>query len=106
MNDAGHVVLRTRLTRDALMPFLPQWPLGIIGLAVRGGAQDWARRFHEPGPTAQRLAPQVVPPSVQSHKNDPGDAEALCEAVTGLAKKHVKFPHAVQPFGHVTFLSA
>jgi transposase len=28
------------------------------------------------------MAPQFVKPSVKSNKNDPADAEAICEAVT------------------------
>src|SRR5215471_21216498 len=82
MDDAGHVVLRKRLTRDALMPFITQLPPVIIGMEACGGVHDWARRFREHGHTAKLSAPQFVKPFVKSNKNDMRDAEAIAEAVT------------------------
>src|ERR671932_948583 len=82
MDDAGHIVLKKRLTREALLPFIAQLPPVIIGLEACGGAHYWARRFHAHGHTVKLIAPQFVKPYVKSHKNDPADAEALCEAVT------------------------
>ena len=82
MNETGHVVLKKRLTREALLPFIAQLPPVIIGLEACGGAHYWARRFHAHGHTVKLIAPQFVKPYVKSHKNDPADAEALCEAVT------------------------
>jgi len=81
MDDAGHVVLKKRLTREALLPFIAQLSPAIIGLEACGGAHDWARRFRGYGHTVQLIAPQFVKPYVKSHKNDPADAEAICEAV-------------------------
>jgi len=62
MDDAGHVVLRKRLTRDALMPFITPLPPVIIGMEACGGAHYWARRFREHGHTAKLIAPQFVEP--------------------------------------------
>jgi transposase len=45
-------------------------------------APYWARRFREHGHTVKLIAPQFVKPYVKSNKNDPADAEAICEAVT------------------------
>jgi len=82
MDDAGHVVLRKRLTRDALMPYIAQLPPAVIGMEACGGAHYWARRFRTHGHTVKLMAPQFVKPDVKSNKNDPADAEAICEAVT------------------------
>jgi transposase len=82
MDDAGHVVLRKRLTRDALMPYIAQLPPAVIGMEACGGAHYWARRFRTHGHTVKLIAPQFVKPYVKSNKNDPADAEAICEAVT------------------------
>jgi transposase len=82
MDDAGNIVLRKRLTREALMPYIAQLPPMIIGMEACGGAHYWARRFRVHGHTVKLIAPQFVKPYVKSHKNDPADAEAICEAVT------------------------
>jgi transposase len=75
-------VLRKRLTRDALMPYIAQLPPAVIGMEACGGAHYWARRFRTHGHTVKLIAPQFVKPYVKSNKNDPADAEAICEAVT------------------------
>ena len=82
MNETGHVVLKKRLTREALLPFIAQLAPVLIGMEACGGAHYWARRFRVYGQTVQLIAPQFVKPYVKSNKNDPADAEALCEAVT------------------------
>src|SRR5215475_383699 len=82
MDDAGHVVLRKRLTRDALMPYIAQLPPTLIGMEACGGAHDWARRFREHGHEVKLMAPQFVKPYVKANKNAMRDAEAIAEAVT------------------------
>jgi transposase len=82
MDKRGHVVLRKRLTREALMPCIAQLPPVIIGMEACGGAHDWARCFRVHGHSVKLIAPQFVKPYVKSNKNDPADAEAICEAVT------------------------
>ncbi len=81
MNETGHVVLKKRLTREALLPFIAQLSPVIIGMEACGGAHYWARRFRGYGHTVKLIAPQFVKPYVKSNKNDPADAEAICEAV-------------------------
>jgi transposase len=82
MDERGKIVLRKRLTREALMPFIAQLPPVVLGLEACGGAHYWARRFRAHGHTVKLIAPQFVKPYVKSNKNDPADAEAICEAVT------------------------
>jgi transposase len=82
MDDKGKIMLRKRLTREALLPFLAQLAPVLIGMEACGGAHYWARRLREHGHTVKLIAPQFVKPYVKSNKNDPADAEAICEAVT------------------------
>ena len=81
MNETGNIVLKKRLTREALLPFVAQLPAVVIGLEACGGAHYWARWLRAHGHTVPLIAPQFVKPYVQSNKNDPADAEAICEAV-------------------------
>jgi transposase len=62
MHETGHVVLKKRLTREALWPFIAPLPPGLIGMAACGGAQYWARRFQAHGHTVQLRAPPFVKP--------------------------------------------
>ena len=82
MDNTGRVVLRKRLTRGDLLSYITQLAPVVIGMEACGGAHYWARRFRDYGHTVKLLAPQFVKPSVKSNKNDPADAEAICEAVT------------------------
>src|SRR4029453_15249763 len=82
MDERGKIGLRKRLTREALLPFLAQLAPVLIGMEACGGAHYWARRLREHGHTVKLIAPQFVKPYVKSNKNDPADAEAICEAVT------------------------
>ena len=97
MDDTGHIVLRKRLTREALMPYIVQLPRMLIGMEVCGGAHYWARRFRAHGHTVKLIAPQFVKPYVKSHKNDPADAEAICEAVTRPTRRLVPIKEVAQP---------
>jgi len=81
MDERGKIVLRKRVTREALLPFIARLSPVLIGMEACGGAHYWARRFREHGHTVKLIAPQFVKPYVKSNKNDPADAEAICEAV-------------------------
>jgi transposase len=81
MDDAGHVVLRKRLARSALLTFIAKLPPLRIGMEACGSAHYWAR-FREHGHDVRLIAPQFVKAYVKSPKNDARDAEAICEAVT------------------------
>src|SRR5215217_8433585 len=82
MDETGKIVLRKRLTREALLPFIARLPPVVIGMEACGGAHYGGRRFREHGHPVKLIAPQCVKPYVKSNKNDPADAEAICEAVT------------------------
>jgi len=82
MDERGKIVLRKRLSRHDLIPFLAKLPPVRIGLEACGGAHDWARRCRASGHEVKRMAPPCVKPYVKSNKNDRRDAEAIAEAVT------------------------
>src|SRR6266487_4684443 len=82
MDERGKIVLRKRLSRHALIPFIATLPPVLIGMEACGGAYDWARRFHEHGHEVKLMAPQFVKPYIKSNKNDMRDAEGISEAVT------------------------
>src|SRR5215831_4277240 len=96
MDDKGKIVLRKRLTREALLPFIARLPPVVIGMEACGGAHYWGRRFRAYGHTVKRIAPQFVKPSVKSNKNDPADAEAICEAVTRPTMRFVPIKEVEQ----------
>jgi transposase len=78
----GHVVLRTRLPRKQVLPFMAQLPPCLIGVEASGGAHYWARELMTLGHTVKLMSPQFVRPYVQRQKNDANDAAGLCEAVS------------------------
>jgi transposase len=82
MNERGQIVLRKRLSRHDLMPFIATLPPVLIGMEACGGAHDWARRFREHSHEVKLMAPQFVKPYVKLNKNDMRDAEGIGEAVT------------------------
>ena len=82
MDERGKIVLRKRLSRHDLIPFLAKLPPVLIGMEACGGAHYWARRFREHGHEVKLMAPQFVKPYVKSNKNDSRDAEAIAEAMT------------------------
>jgi transposase len=77
----GHVVVKKRLARQKVLPFMAQLPPCLIGMEASGGAHYWAREFTQLGHTVKLMSPQFVKPYVQSQKNDPNDAAGICEAV-------------------------
>jgi transposase len=77
----GNVVVKKRLTRPKVLPFVAPLSPCLIGMEASGSAHYWAREFSQLGHTVQWMPPQFVKPYVQSQKNDPNDAAGICEAV-------------------------
>jgi transposase len=96
MDEAGHVVLRKRLTRSALLTFIANLPPLRIGMEACGSAHYWARRFREHGHDVRLIAPQFIKAYVKSPKNDTRDAEAICEAVTRPTMRFVPIKRVEQ----------
>ena len=66
MDDKGKIVLRKRLTREALLPFIARLSPVVIGMEACGGAHYWGRRFRERGHTVKLIAPHGVSTVVSS----------------------------------------
>lgn len=82
VDEYGKTVLKKRLSRGQLLPFVANLPACLIGMEACGGSNYWAREFVKLGHDVKLMAPQFVKPYVKSNKNDSADAEAICEAVT------------------------
>ena len=58
----GHVIVKKRLARQQVLPFVAQLPPCLIGMEASGGAHYWAREFTKLGHTVKLLSPQFVKP--------------------------------------------
>jgi len=76
----GRVVLRKKLSREALPREIARLPPCTIAMEACGGAHFWARRFTAVGHTVRLINPKFVKPFVKTNKNDGNDAAAICEA--------------------------
>lgn len=77
----GKVVLRKSVTRKKLLSVMANIPPCLVGMEACSGANYWAREFSKLGHEARIMAPQYTKPFSKSKKNDPADAEGICEAV-------------------------
>ena len=96
MDDTGHVVLRKRMARGALLHCIATLPPALIGMEACGSAHHWARRCREPGHEVRLMAPQFVKAYVKSPKHDTRDAEAICEALTRPTMRFVPVKQLAQ----------
>jgi len=88
VDDQGKVVVRKKLARSKLLPFVAQLAPCRIGIEACQGAHHWAREMRKLGHDVRLISPQFVTLYRQSHKNDPNDAAAICEAVS---RPHMRF---------------
>jgi transposase len=93
----GHVVVKQRLARQKVRPFMAQLPPCLLGMEASGGAHSGARELTQLGHTVQLMAPQFVQPYVQSQNNDPNAAAGLCEAVERPRMRGVPVKSIPQP---------
>lgn len=81
VDGKGRRVLRRRLPRAQLLPFVATLRPCLIGIEACASAFHWARQFQARGHTVRIISPQFVKPFIRGNKNDGNDAEAICEAV-------------------------
>jgi len=97
------VVLRKKLTREQLLPFLANQPVNLIAVEAGCGAHHWTRSLSKLGHKVRLTHPKFVRPFVKTKKNDWNDAAAICEvaaaddAVCGGEVVGVKGPMGVAP---------
>lgn len=78
----GNQLLRKKLNRSQLLPYLAQLPRCKIAMESCGGSQWLARQIEGLGHRVQLIAAQHVKAYVTGNKNDFIDAEAICEAAS------------------------
>lgn len=77
VDSKGNVVIKKKLNRKVLLPFIANLPECAIGIEACGGSHYWCRKFTELGLDVHIMAPQFVKPYVKSNKNDAADAETI-----------------------------
>jgi transposase len=55
-------IVKKRLARQKVLPFIAQMPPCLIGMEASGGAHYWAREFCKLGYTVKLMSPQFVKP--------------------------------------------
>ena len=96
VDTKGKVVLKKRLSREALPSFMANLPSCTIGMESCSGSNYWARKFRFYGHEVKLMSPQYVKPYVKTNKTDANDAEAICEAVTRPNMRFVSIKSAEQ----------
>ena len=92
----GRVVVHKRVTRKQLLGFLVKLEPCLVGMEACGSAHYWAREIEKLGHTVKLMSPQFVIPYRKGNKNDPNDAEAICEAVTRPSMRFVPIKNEEQ----------
>lgn len=82
MDAAGAVVMRKRMTRDAIVAFAATLPVCVIAMEACCGAHFLGRTLAKHGHTIRLMSPEYVHPYVKAQKTDDRDAEAIAEAAT------------------------
>ena len=82
VNGRGKVVVRKKLARSQVLPFFANLKPCLVGMEVGCNANYWGREIRKLGHDARLMAAQFVKPYIKSNKNDPNDAEGICEAVS------------------------
>ena len=76
------VVLRRTLRRGQMLAFFEKLAPTEIGMEACGASHHWARTLRAMGHTVKLMPPQLVKPYIRRNKNDPRDAEGVCEAMS------------------------
>src|SRR3954467_8888143 len=82
VNAAERPVLRRKLRRRDMIAFFERLSPTRVAIETCGALHHWARLLRGFGHEVQLIAPQFGKPYVKRGKNDPADAEALCEAMS------------------------
>ena len=96
VDPGGRAVLRRRLRREQILPFVAALPPCTIGIEACASAFHWAREFERAGHAVRIVSPQFVKPFVRGNKNDGNDAEAICEAVQRPSMRFVPLKTVAQ----------
>jgi transposase len=96
LDATGAVVLRRKVTRDALIAFAATLPPCTIAMEACCGAHFLGRTFTGNGHTVRLMSPEYVQPYVKAQKTDDRDAEAIAEAATRPTMRFVSLKSEAQ----------
>jgi transposase len=88
VDAAGAVVVVKSVRRAQVLAFFASLPPCLVGIEACSSAHHWARALIAIGHRVKLMPPAYVKPYVRRNKNDPVDAEAICEAV---GRPHMRF---------------
>jgi transposase len=81
INSSGRTVVRRQLKRDELESFFKRRKPCLVGIEATSSSHYWARQLRKSGHSVRLIHPNHAKAYVKSQKNDPADAEAICDAV-------------------------
>lgn len=96
MDAAGAVVMRKKMTRDAIVAFAATLPPCVIAMEACCGAHFLGRTLAHHGHTIRLMSPEYVQPYVKAQKTDDRDAEAIAEAATRPTMRFVSLKSEAQ----------
>src|SRR5208282_3642627 len=92
----GKALVHKRVTRKHLLGLLAKLEPCLVRIEACGSVHHWAREIEKLGHTVKPMSPQFVKPYRKGNKNDPNDAEAICEAVSRPSMRFVPVKSAAQ----------